>query len=51
MLKGSYDAILKIIILCSDVTFDTEASKLVLKNETSHIEALYRSLILFAKST
>ncbi len=32
-----------------DVAFDTEASMLVSKNETSHIEALYRSLICFAK--
>ncbi len=29
----------------------TEASKLVSKHKTSHIEALYRSLIRFAKST
>ncbi len=34
-----------------DVTFHTEASKLVSKNKTFHIEALYRSLIRFAKST
>ncbi len=32
----------------SDVTFDTEASKLVSKK--GNIEALYRSLIRFAKS-
>ncbi len=36
-------------LITSDVTFDTEASKLVSKKW--NIEALYRSLIRFAKST
>ncbi len=40
------------LIFSSDVTVNTEALKLVSKkNETSHIEALYRSLIRLAKST
>ncbi len=46
---GTHHKIIGLIF--SDVTFDTEASKLVSKNETFHIEALYRSLIRFAKST
>ncbi len=35
----------------SDVTFDTEALKLLSKNETSHIEALFRGLTRFTKNT